>query len=348
MRTEDFDYHLPPELIAQRPVEPRDRSRLLVLDRATGLIAHRRFADLPEYLHSGDLLVVNDSRVLPARLHGIREASGGRVELLLLRETAAQRWLALARPAKRLRRGDRLRFAGGRLVAVVRELREAGQRVVEFEPAERPLRELIEEVGELPLPPYIHEQPADPERYQTVYARHTGSAAAPTAGLHFTPALLDRLRAQGVGVATVTLHVGLGTFRPVHAERIEDHVMHAEYGVLPPEAAAAIRRTRAAGGRIVAVGTTSVRVLESAGLAAASSGSVVPEEGWYGWTDIFIYPGFQFRLCDALITNFHLPKSTLLMLVSAFAGKELIDRAYATAVAERYRFFSFGDAMLIV
>lgn len=348
MRTEDFDYHLPAELIAQQPAEPRDQSRLLVLDRATGLIAHRRFADLPEYLHAGDLLVVNDSRVLPARLHGIREATGGHAELLLLRETAAQRWLALARPAKRLRPGDRLHFGGGRLVGVVREVREEGQRVVEFEPGERPLRDLIEEVGELPLPPYIHQQPADPERYQTVYARQSGSVAAPTAGLHFTPALLDRVRAQGVGVATVTLHVGLGTFRPVHAERIEDHVMHAEYGVLPAETASAVRRTRAAGRRIVAVGTTSVRVLESAGLAAASPGSVVPEDGWYGWTDIFIYPGFRYRVCDALVTNFHLPKSTLLMLVSAFAGKDLIDRAYATAVAERYRFFSFGDAMLIV
>ena len=338
MRTDEFDYHLPPELIAQRPADHRDRSRLLVVDRGSGDLAHRHFADLPEYLRAGDTLVVNDSRVLPARLKGTRLASGGAVELLLLQELGPDRWLALSRPAKRLRPGDRLAF--GSLAAMVEEEREEGMRVVRFEAGARPLRSWLEEVGELPLPPYIHERPADPERYQTVYAREAGSVAAPTAGLHFTPELLSLLGERGVQVAAVTLHVGLGTFRPVHAEEIAGHTMHAEYGVLPAETAAALVATRERGGRVVAVGTTAVRVLESAAL-------VGQDTAWSGWTDIFIYPGFRFRAVDALITNFHLPRSTLLMLVSAFAGKELIDRAYAVAVAERYRFFSFGDAMLI-
>ena len=338
MRTDEFDYHLPAELIAQQPVDRRDRSRLLVVDRDSGSMAHRHFADLPDYLRAGDILVVNDSRVLPARLKGTRLATGGNVELLLLQELGPDRWLALARPAKRLRPGDRLAF--GALAATVEEEREEGLRVVRFEPGQRPLRSWLEEVGELPLPPYIRERPADPERYQTVYAREAGSVAAPTAGLHFTPELLSSLGEQGIRVATVTLHVGLGTFRPVHAEYVQSHRMHAEYGVLPAETAAALAATRVRGGRVVAVGTTAVRVLESAALVAQDS-------AWYGWTDIFIYPGFHFRAVDALITNFHLPRSTLLMLVSAFAGKELIDRAYAVAVADRYRFFSFGDAMLI-
>lgn len=339
MRTNEFDYHLPAELIAQRPADRRDSSRLLVVDRASGSLAHRHFADLPEYLRAGDTLVVNDSRVLPARLKGIRLASGGTVELLLLQELAPDRWLALTRPAKRLRPGDRMAF--GALAAVIAEEREEGMRVVRFEVGDRPLRAWLEEVGELPLPPYIHERLVDPERYQTVYAREAGSVAAPTAGLHFTPELLSLLAQRGIQVAPVTLHVGLGTFRPVHVEEIAAHTMHAEYGVLPAETAAALAATRECGGRVVAVGTTAVRVLESAALMGQDA-------EWSGWTDIFIYPGFRFRAVDALITNFHLPRSTLLMLVSAFAGKDLIDRAYATAVEERYRFFSFGDAMLIL
>jgi S-adenosylmethionine:tRNA ribosyltransferase-isomerase len=340
MRVDAFDYDLPAELIAQRPTERRDASRLLVVDRASGALSHRTFADLPHYLCAGDLLVVNDSRVLPARLHGVRLPGGGAVELLLLHAEGPDLWLALARPAKRLRAGDVLQFGAGALTASVREERDEGQRLVAFETGGRPLQDVLDALGELPLPPYIHERPSDPGRYQTVYAREPGSAAAPTAGLHFTPELLRRLRAIGVDVRAITLHVGLGTFRPVHVERIEDHRMHAEYGVLSAETAAAIQETRARGSRVVAVGTTVVRVLESA--ARQGPGA------WSGWTDIFIYPGFTFQRCDAMITNFHLPKSTLLMLVSAFAGKELIDRAYAVAIAERYRFFSFGDAMLLL
>ncbi len=341
MRTDDFDYDLPAELIAQQPAERRDQSRLLVVNRATGEITHSRFCRLPAFLRNGDLLVVNDSRVLPARLRGIREPSGGAVELLLLRELVANTWLCLARPAKRLRLGDRLAFGDGALTCQVREQHEDGQRVVVFDSGARPFNMVLQEVGELPLPPYIHEPPADPERYQTVYARASGSVAAPTAGLHFTPELLARLEATGVRRGTVTLHVGLGTFRPVQVDTITDHVMHAEFGILPAETVRAICETRVQGGRVVAVGTTSARVLETAALVA-------PAAPWSGWTDIFIYPGFSFRACGALITNFHLPRSTLLMLVSAFAGKELIDRAYAEAIAERYRFFSFGDAMLIL
>lgn len=341
VRTDDFDYELPGELIAQHPAEQRDHSRLLVVHRESGQLSHARFTDLPDFLGQGDLLVVNDSRVLPARLHGIRERTGGSVEILLLNELEVNRWLCLARPARRVRVGDVLRFGEGEILATVAEEQPEGRRVLAFQPADRPLRERLERIGELPLPPYIREQPADPERYQTVYAREPGSVAAPTAGLHFTPELLERLEARGCRRASVTLHVGLGTFRPVQAASVTDHVMHAEYGELPSDTVAAMRVTRLGGGRIVAVGTTAVRVLETAARQGADS-------PWSGWTDIFIYPGFQFRVCDALITNFHLPRSTLLMLVSAFAGKELIDRAYAEAIRERYRFFSFGDAMLIL
>jgi S-adenosylmethionine:tRNA ribosyltransferase-isomerase len=298
------------------------------------------FSDLPDFLHPGDVLVVNDSRVLPARLHGVRLPGGGAVEILLVHPEGPDVWLALARPAKRLRAGNVLQFGQGSLTATVREAREEGQRVLAFETGGRPLQEALDALGEMPLPPYIHERLPDAGRYQTVYAREPGSVAAPTAGLHFTPELLQRVRAHGVVVEPVTLHVGLGTFRPVHVERIEDHRMHAEYGVVPAATAEAIRSAHERGGRVVAVGTTVVRVLESAALQTTGS--------WSGWTDIFIYPGFTFRVCDVLITNFHVPKSTLLMLVSAFAGKHLIDRAYAAAIAERYRFFSFGDAMLIL
>jgi S-adenosylmethionine:tRNA ribosyltransferase-isomerase len=341
VRTADFDYHLPPELIAQRPTARRDASRLLVVERATQRLLHHVFSDLPDLLAPGDLLVVNDSRVRAARLRGTRLPGGGTVELLLLQQAGPEEWLCLARPAKRLRLGTEVVFGQGQLRGTVQAVMEDGQRLVRFIPVDRSLDALRAALGELPLPPYIHAYPEDPERYQTVYARELGSVAAPTAGLHFTSELLQRLAHKGVQAASVTLHVGLGTFKPVQTETIAAHRMHAEYGVLPAPTAAAIAATRRAGHHIVAVGTTAVRVLESAALAGQM-------EGWSGWTDIFIYPGFQFQVCDALITNFHLPRSTLLMLVSAFAGKPLIEQAYGEAVAQRYRFFSFGDAMLIL
>ncbi len=340
MRTRDFDYDLPPELIAQHPTEKRDGSRLMVVDRGSGLISHARFADLPTLLRPGDLLVVNDSKVMRARLHGVRARTGARVEVLLLSEKEPNTWRCLARPGKRVRIGDVIRFGDGELSAEVVEEGAEGERVLYFDTSGPSVLDRLTDLGELPLPPYIHEQPEDPDRYQTVYARRLGSIAAPTAGLHFTPDLLQRLEEQGIGRATVTLHVGIGTFRPVKADAITDHVMHAEFGERSDAAAAAMRETRADGGRVVAVGTTAARVLETAARVEAAS--------WSGWTDIFIYPGFRFLACDALVTNFHLPRSTLLMLVSAFAGKDLIDRAYAEAVRERYRFFSFGDAMLIL
>ncbi|MDB5059703.1 MAG: queA [Chloroflexi bacterium] len=341
MRTEDFDYHLPPELVAQTPIEPRDASRLLVVDRDLHSISHDTFTQLPQFLRPGDLLVVNDSRVLPARLRGTRSRGGGTAELLLLRDFGEGRWLCLARPARRMRIGDTLSFGDGLLRARIVEELPDGQRVVAFETNGRPFLSVLAELGEMPLPPYIHQQPSDRERYQTVYAREVGSVAAPTAGLHFTHDLLSRLSDQGVRLASVTLHVGLGTFKTVQVDDIEQHRMHAEFGMLSAETASLIAETRNRGNRIIAVGTTALRVLET----AAIGGTVA---AWSGWTDIFIYPGFTFRATDALVTNFHLPRSTLLMLISAFAGKDLVDRAYALAVAERYRFFSFGDAMLII
>jgi S-adenosylmethionine:tRNA ribosyltransferase-isomerase len=340
LKTSDFDYHLPKELIAQTPVEPRDASRLLVLDRTDGSIQHRRFSELGTFLKTGDLLVFNDSRVIPARLHARRPATQGKVELLLLRRLKPGVWQALARPARRLRPGSRLEIVGddtGCDVQVVAK-DEAGSLTVRLSD-----EGVIERCGQAPLPPYITEPLADPERYQTVYARERGSAAAPTAGLHFTPELMARLGEQGIGAAFLTLHVGLDTFRPVDEDDPAQHAIHGEYAVLPEDAARQINETRAAGGTVVAVGTTSVRVLETAAKAAAES--VV--EPYVGWTDMFILPGHRFRAVDALITNFHLPRSTLLMLVSALAGRDLIMRAYAEAVAERYRFYSFGDAMLI-
>ncbi len=340
MKTADFDYELPPELIAQIPIEPRDSSRLLVVHRDSGTFEHRVFRDLVEYLRPGDLLVCNDSRVIPARLHG-RKPTGGQVEVLLLTRRSERTWQALVR-GKGLRPGVHVRIedAVGREVAVATIVAEEadGARTVEFD---RPITSLLPQVGEVPLPPYIHEPLRDPERYQTVYARVAGSVAAPTAGLHFTPELIARLQAMGVGVAFVTLHVGLGTFRPVQVEEVEKHKMHAEWAVLPAEVAGQIRATRSAGGRCVAVGTTVVRVLETAALG----GELAP---FSGWTDLFITPGFPFRVVDAMITNFHLPRSTLLMLVSAFAGRELILRAYQEAIRLRYRFYSFGDAMLLL
>ncbi len=341
MRLSDFDYDLPKELIAQKPVEPRDASRLMVVDRSSGAIAHRYFRDLPEYLRPGDALVVNETRVMPARLLGSRERTGGAMEVLLLKRLSQNRWETLMKPGRKARPGERIVFGDGLLVATVVGPTDFGGRVLDFQ-YEGVFENLLERLGQMPLPPYIHEQLDEPERYQTVYAREWGSAAAPTAGLHFTPELLDRLAWLGVEVHKITLHVGLGTFRPVEVEDPTQHKMHSEFYHVSPEAAAAINAVRARGGRLVAVGTTTVRTLET---AADERGTLYPGEGW---TDIFIYPGYRFKLVDSLVTNFHLPKSTLLMLVSALAGHELIMKAYREAVAERYRFFSFGDAMFIL
>jgi S-adenosylmethionine:tRNA ribosyltransferase-isomerase len=350
VKTAEFDYQLPPELIAQTPVEPRDASRLMVVDRSAGGIAHHHFFDLPDFLRPGDLLVHNESRVIPARLFA-RKPTGGKVEILLLRQRADDTWEALVR-GKRVRPGLHLALLDGPdgppagAGAEVIEAGERGMRVLAFD---RPALSVAERVGVTPLPPYIHTPLANASRYQTIYARTPGSAAAPTAGLHFTPALLDRLQGMGVHSAFVTLHIGLDTFRPVGEEDIQDHHMHTEHCSLTSEVVEQINRARREGGRVVAVGTTSVRVLETAavksGLSDLKSKPLRPFEGP---TDLFIYPGYQFRAVDVLITNFHLPRSTLLMLVSAFAGKPLLDRAYAQAIENRYRFYSFGDAMVIV
>ncbi|HKP51045.1 MAG TPA: tRNA preQ1(34) S-adenosylmethionine ribosyltransferase-isomerase QueA [Chloroflexia bacterium] len=371
MLTDHFDYSLPQELIAQTPIEPRDHSRLLVAHRAIDLIEHRYFYELGDYLRRGDLLVANESRVLPARLLGRKVPSGGKVEVLLLRPLPQPgdvgeplTWEALVSPGRRIHDGTRLGFgdvkAGPYLEAEVASRAELGGRVLRFDEPPRPY---LDRLGQMPLPPYIHESLGDPERYQTVYARTEGSAAAPTAGLHFTERLINELREQGIGFATVTLHVGLDTFRPVHEERIEDHPMHREWYSLSDSTAQLINHTRDSGGRIIAVGTTSVRVLEtvartqgisegrrSRSPAEMASGANPKSEvgSAQGWTDLFITPGYTFGLVDALITNFHLPKTTLLMLVSALAGHDLLMRAYAEAIRERYRFYSFGDAMLIL
>ena len=339
MNTSDFLYDLPESLIAQTPIEPRDHSRLLVIDKCTGALKHKHFYDVLEHLNAGDVLVINETRVLPARLLGERP-SGGACEILLLKQRSPKKWETLVRPGKKLRIGAEVSFGEGRLKAKIIENTDAGGRVVEFF-CEGTLEAALDALGEMPLPPYIHEKLEDGERYQTVYARARGSAAAPTAGLHFTPALLDTIRAKGVDIVPVLLHVGLGTFRPVKAERIEDHVMHSEYYEVSEDAAGRINAAHARGARIVATGTTSVRTLES----AADEGGTVHATS--GWTDIFISPGYRFRAVDALITNFHLPGSTLLMLVSAFMGREHALAAYETAVRDQYRFFSFGDAMLI-
>lgn len=341
MKLSDFDFALPEELIAQRPVEPRDASRLFVVRKDGGAFAHRHFRDLPEYLRPGDALVVNETRVMPARLLGQREGTGGAVEVLLLKRIDRDRWETLVKPGKKARAGQRLSFGDGLLSATVQDTTDVGGRVVEFSYSGI-FEQILDRLGKMPLPPYIHEQLEDPERYQTVFAREWGSAAAPTAGLHFTPQLLDQIAGMGVEVHKVLLHVGLGTFRPVQAENLLEHKMHSEFFTVTPETAAALNRTKQAGGRIIAVGTTSVRTLET---VTAEDGTFRPGEGW---TDIFIYPGYRFKAVDAMVTNFHLPKSTLLMLISAFAGRDLVLNAYAEAVAERYRFFSFGDAMLIV
>lgn len=340
MNTHDFYYDLPESLIAQEPVEPRDHSRLLVMDRETGALSDEHFYDLPAHLRPGDCLILNDSRVLPARLYGQREDTGSPLQLLLLTPRGNDVWEVLAGPGRKAREGRRLTFADGALTAEVTEVLPDGNRLVKFS-YEGNFYELLERIGQMPLPPYIKKELADKERYQTVYSRERGSAAAPTAGLHFTPELLARVRAMGVDIGFVTLHVGLGTFRPVKEANIADHKMHSEHYELNAETADLINRTKARGGRVIAVGTTSCRTLESIGM---TDGTIHPQEGW---TDIFIYPGYRFQVLDGLITNFHLPESTLIMLVSAFAGYDHTMAAYNHAVREQYRFFSFGDAMFI-
>ena len=344
MLISDFDYDLPPELIAQEPLPERDASRLLVLDRRTGAIEHRAFRDLPELLNPGDLLVVNRSRVIPARLLG-RRASGGEAEILLVREVSEGRWEAMVRPGRHLRPGQRVAIDDDLTVVIESEALAAdGRRQVRLLSRRRDLEGALERCGHVPLPPYVRrpDRPEDRERYQTVYAREPGSIAAPTAGLHFTPSLLERLRARGVATAEVLLHVGPGTFRPVTAERVEDHALPPEPFVLPPETAAAVAAARARGGRVIAVGTTSVRALEA---SASPGGTVAPGSGE---TALVIVPGHSFQVVDALVTNFHLPRSSLLLLVSALAGRERVLAAYAEAVRLRYRFYSYGDAMLVV
>ncbi len=339
MKTSDFYYDLPPELIAQTPLERRDASRLMTLDKQTGSVGHHMFYELPDFLRPGDCLVMNDSRVLPARLIGYRE-SGGVCEVLLLIDRGDKTWECLVRPGKKLRTGAKITFGEGELTAQVTDVLEDGNRLVRFD-YDGIFLEILEKLGRMPLPPYIKEELEDQERYQTVYSRVVGSAAAPTAGLHFTPELLEKIQGMGVRLAYVTLHVGLGTFRPVKTDDVEHHDMHSEYCIIPPETAQIINETKQNGGRLICVGTTSCRTVES----YANEDGTVRADG--GWTKIFIYPGYRFKVLDGLITNFHLPESTLIMLVSALAGREHVLAAYEEAVRERYRFFSFGDAMLI-
>ena len=339
MNISDFDYFLPEKQIAQIPADPRDSSRMMVLSPKTQTIEHRHFYQLDEYLTDGDVLIFNDTRVIPARLIGVRQPTGGKAEVFLLRQLERDRWEVLVKPGKKMRVGSVIMF-GHELSCEVLEHTDFGGRIVKFS-YEGIFEEILDRLGTMPLPPYIHETLEDPERYQTIYSREKGSAAAPTAGLHFTESLMDRLRKKGVHLGFVTLHVGLGTFRPVQVDEIEDHVMHSEFYSIPTETADLIRMAKQEGRRVVAVGTTSIRTLES---AAVDHGMI---EAKQGWTNIFIYPGYQFKIVDAVITNFHLPKSTLIMLVSAFAGREFTLQAYRTAVEENYRFFSFGDAMLI-
>lgn len=342
MKVTDFDYYLPPELIAQDPLQDRSASRLLVLDKEKGIATHGQFRDVGLYLRPGDCLVINNTRVIPARLLGIKKDTGASVELLLLKRLKEQEnsWEALVKPGKKCREGAVLSFGDGLLMGRIIEVLPDGNRVVQF-CFDGIFEEVLDRLGQMPLPPYITHRLQDKNRYQTVYAKVDGSAAAPTAGLHFTEALLEEIKKQGVEIAEITLHVGLGTFRPVKADMVEEHHMHSEYYEVSPEAAEKINRTRKQGGRVIAVGTTSCRTLES----AAGEYGLLPGSGW---TDIFIYPGYDFKLVDGLITNFHLPKSTLMMLVSAMAGREHIMAAYGEAIREGYRFFSFGDAMLII
>lgn len=341
MKTSDFYFDLPQELIAQDPLEDRSSSRLLVLDRESGKTQHHVFRDIIEYLNPGDCLVVNNTKVIPARLYGSKIGTDAKIEVLLLKRRENNVWETLVKPGKKCRVGARISFGEGLLIGEVIDVVDEGNRLIRFE-YEGIFEEILDKLGQMPLPPYIHHQLKDKNRYQTVYAKHDGSAAAPTAGLHFTPELLEEIRKKGVHIAHVTLHVGLGTFRPVKVEDVTDHHMHSEFYIVEPEQAELINRVKKEGGKIVAVGTTSCRTLESAtdenGILKAGS----------GWTDIFIYPGYQFKMIDRLITNFHLPESTLMMLVSALAGKDKIMAAYEEAVKERYRFFSFGDAMFIM
>ena len=339
MRKSDFYFDLPEELIAQTPLERRDSSRLLHLDKVTGALEHRHFYELLDYLREGDCMVFNDSRVLPARLIGARP-TGGSVELVLLRDLGEGRWECLSRPGRKTKPGTEILFGNGELKATVESVAEGGNRIVRFD-YEGIFLEVLERLGKMPLPPYIKEELQDSERYQTVYSREIGSAAAPTAGLHFTKELMEKIAAKGVKLCYVTLHVGLGTFRPVKAEEIEDHEMHSEFCIIPEETARIVSETKKKGGRVIAMGTTSCRTLES---FAREDGSLPATSGW---TNIFIYPGYTFKCIDALVTNFHLPESTLIMLVSALAGREHVLHAYEEAVKERYRFFSFGDAMFI-
>lgn len=340
MKVSEFDFYLPEELIAQHPIEKRDEARLMVLDKNSGNIEHKVFRDIADYLEEGDCLVLNDTRVLPARLFGVKEGSGGKMEFLLLKRKEKDLWETLVKPGKRAQIGARFLFGNGELKAQVVDLGEEGSRIVRFE-YEGIFEEVLDRLGQMPLPPYIKEKLEDKEMYQTVYSKEQGSAAAPTAGLHFTGELLKRIEDKGVKIAFLTLHVGLGTFRPMKAENITEHVMHSEYYSLSKESADIINSCKENGKRVIAVGTTSTRTLETIG----GDDSRVREQS--GWTDIFIYPGYRFKIVDALITNFHLPKSTLLMLVSALSSRDIIMNAYETAVKEKYRFFSFGDAMLI-
>ena len=340
MKTSDFYYDLPQELIAQTPIEPRDRSRMMVLRRESDEIEHKHFYDILDYLNEGDCLIVNDSRVIPARIYGHKEDTGAKIEFLLLRQLDGNRWETLVKPGRKAKPGASFIFGDGLLRAVVEEVADDGNRIVSLE-CEENIYATLDKIGQMPLPPYITEKLENQERYQTVYSHELGSAAAPTAGLHFTNELLDKIRAKGVGVGYITLHVGLGTFRPVKVEDVTKHKMHSEHYEIPQKTADLINSTKAAGKRVIAVGTTTCRTLES----VAASGGIRACEGF---TDIFIYPGFEFKALDGLITNFHLPESTLIMLVSAFYGYEKTMKAYETAVKEKYRFFSFGDAMMIV
>ena len=340
MKTHDFYFNLPEELIAQTPIERRDASRLLVLNKTTGEWEHRHFYDLPDYLRPGDCLILNDSRVLPARLLGQRLPGGGACEVLLLIDKGEKTWECIVRPGKHLRTGAKVSFGNGELTATVTEVLPDGNRLVKFD-YDGIFLEVLDRLGKMPLPPYIKEELQDRERYQTVYSKVLGSAAAPTAGLHFTPELLQKIQDIGIKIGYVTLHVGLGTFRPVKEEDITDHDMHSEYCTVPQETAELINETKRNGGRVICVGTTSCRTVES---WAEADGTMKPSAGW---TNIFIYPGYRFKVLDGLITNFHLPESTLIMLVSALAGRENVLAAYNEAVKERYRFFSFGDAMFI-
>ena len=340
MDVKDFYFYLPEELIAQHPLEKRDTSRLMVLDKESGEITHRTFHDIIEYLNKGDTLVLNNTRVMPARLIGEKEKTGGKIEFLLLKRIEGDKWECLAKPGKSAREGRRFSFGEGKLKAEVVEVLENGNRIVEFY-YKGIFEEVLDSLGEMPLPPYIHEKLEDKERYQTVYSKENGSAAAPTAGLHFTKELLEQIKEKGVNIVYLTLHVGLGTFRPVKVEKIEEHEMHSEFYILSKESADIINETKKRGNKVISVGTTSTRTLETIG----DENGFVKEQS--GWTNIFIYPGYKFKVVDRLITNFHLPESTLIMLVSTLAGKEHTMKAYEEAVKEKYRFFSFGDAMFI-